>query len=173
MHGGSGVIRTFPTPRSPPCFAPCAISISTGPRPAADRMAQVAAISHADAADPVAYIRAQPVTAARFLADVERVAEKLPARPHLVNLCMDRYRFAVGLIAALVRGQVSLLPPNQTPEMLRQLQQDYGDLYALIDSAQDLGAIRQVAYPQAADGSTQRFAPGEFSVPAFAGEQIA
>ena len=85
-------------------------------------MAQVAAISHADAADTVAYRGAHPVTAAHFLADVERVAEQLPARACLVNFCMDRYRFAVGLIAALVRGQVSLLPPNQTPEMLQQLQ---------------------------------------------------
>jgi len=136
-------------------------------------MAQVAAISHADAADPVAYIRAQPVTAARFLADVERVAEKLPARPHLVNFCMDRYRFAVGLIAALVRGQVSLLPPNQTPEMLRQLRRDYGDLYALSDAPRELGAIEQVIYPLAAEESTRRSSIRQFSVPAFAEEQVA
>src|SRR5258708_37712702 len=119
-------------------------------------MAQVAAISHADSADSVAYIRAQPVTAARFLADVERVAEQLPARPHLVNFCMDRYRFAVGLIAALVRGQVSLLPPNQTPEMLRQLQRDYGDLYVLSDAPQEPDAIEHVMYPQPARESARR-----------------
>jgi acyl-coenzyme A synthetase/AMP-(fatty) acid ligase len=136
-------------------------------------MAQVAAISHADAADTVAYRGAQPVTAAHFLADVERVAEQLPARACLVNFCMDRYRFAVGLIAALVRGQVSLLPPNQTPEMLQQLQRDYGDLYALSDAPQELGAIDQVMYPLAAQESTRRNSTRRFSVPAFAEEQIA
>ena len=133
-------------------------------------MAQVAAISHADAADAVAHNGAQPVTALRFLADVERVAQQLPARSHLVNLCVDRYRFAVGLIAALVRGQVSLLPPNQTPDMLRQLQRDYGDLYALSDSAQEAGVIEQVMY---AEESTRRSSIRQFSVPAFAEEQVA
>jgi acyl-coenzyme A synthetase/AMP-(fatty) acid ligase len=133
-------------------------------------MAQVAAISHADAADAVAHSGAQPVTAARFLADVERVAEQLPARPYLVNFCVDRYRFAVGLIAALVRGQVSLLPPNQTPDMLRQLQRDYVDLYVLSDSSQEPGAIEQMMYPEQ---STRRSTARSFCVPAFAEEQIA
>jgi hypothetical protein len=80
----------------------------------------------------------QTLTAARFLADAERVAAQLPQRRHVVNLCVDRYRFSVGLIAALLRDQVSLLPPNQTPDMLRQLQRDYGGLYALSDSPQKL-----------------------------------
>lgn len=136
-------------------------------------MAVVAAISHTEADDAVAFSGAQPVTAARFLADVERVAEQLPARSHLVNFCVDRYRFAVGLIAALVRGQVNLLPPNQTPEMLRQLQRDYGDLYVLSDAPQELGAIEQVMYPPAVEESARHSLLRRYSVPAFAEEQIA
>ncbi len=136
-------------------------------------MAQVAAISHADAADVVAYSGARPLTAARFLADVERVAEQLPARSHLVNFCVDRYRFAVGLIAALVRGQVSLLPPNQTPDMLRQLQRDYAGLYALSDSSQESVAIEQVMYPQATQESARHSPLLQFTVPAFADDQVA
>ncbi len=133
-------------------------------------MAQVAAISHADAADTVAYRDAQPVSAAHFLADVERVAEQLPERTHLVNFCVDRYRFAVGVIAALVRGQVSLLPPNQTPDMLRQLQHDYGGLYALVDAPQESGVIECMEYPeQSMPPSPSR----QYNVPAFAQEQIA
>jgi acyl-coenzyme A synthetase/AMP-(fatty) acid ligase len=133
-------------------------------------MADVAAISHADAADVIAYRGGQPIPAVRFFADVEWIAKRLPARRFLVNLCVDRYRFAVGFIAALVRGQVSLLPPDLTPGMLRQLQRDYGDLYALSDSAQALGAIEQVMYPEQ---STRSYSTGEFSVPAFAEEQVA
>jgi len=141
-------------------------------------MARVAAISHADAADAVACSGAQQVTASQFLAEVDRVAEQLPARRYLVNLCADRYRFAVGLIAALVRGQVSLLPPNQTPEMLRQLQSEYRDLYALSDSAQppgtiELGGIEQVMYPPAGAESAGCSSIRPFSVPAFAEEQVA
>ena len=63
-------------------------------------MAQVAAITHADAADAVAHNGAQPVTAAQFLAELEWVAEQLPARSYLVNFCVDRYRFAVGKTCA-------------------------------------------------------------------------
>ncbi|HKB83962.1 MAG TPA: AMP-binding protein [Burkholderiales bacterium] len=136
-------------------------------------MAHVAAISHADAADVIAYDGARPVSAARFVADVERVAEILPARAHLVNFCVDRYRFAVGLIAALVRGQVSLLPPNQTSEMLRQLQRDYEGLYVLSDAPQEPDAIEHVMYPQPARESARRTSTQKFSVPAFAGEKIA
>lgn len=131
---------------------------------------QVAAISHAEAADTVAYRGGHKFTAAHFLADAERVAAQLPERRHLVNLCVDRYRFSVGLIAALLRNQVSLLPPNQTPEMLRQLQRDYDGLYALSDSTRDSAVIEQVIY-----GEEPAQPPVErpFVVPAFAEDQVA
>ena len=133
-------------------------------------MGLVAALSHADAADTLAFRGAQPVSAARFIADVEQVAQTLPARRYLVNLCADRYRFAVGLIAALVRGQVSLLPPDQTPDTLRQLQREYGDLYVLDDVAQQPRMIETVNYP---DESRNAASQRSFAVPAFAEEQIA
>jgi acyl-coenzyme A synthetase/AMP-(fatty) acid ligase len=136
-------------------------------------MAQVAAISQANADDTVAYRGNQPVSARRFVADVERVAQRLPARAHLVNFCADRYRFAVGLIAALVRGQISLLPPNQTPEMLRQLRDSYSDLYALSDSAQEPGIIDQVNYPQAEEASARPPGRQKFAPPAFPEGQVA
>ena len=133
-------------------------------------MAQVAAISHAGAADIVAYSQGQPVGAARFVADVVCVAEQLPARAFLVNFCVDRYRFAVGFMAALMRGQTSLLPPNQTPEMLRQLQHEFGELYALNDAPQDLGGIEQVTCELA---RVTADSPRQFRVPAFPEDQVA
>jgi acyl-coenzyme A synthetase/AMP-(fatty) acid ligase len=133
-------------------------------------MALVAALSHADAADTLAFRDAQAVSAAQFVVDVERVAQMLPARRYLINLCADRYRFSVGLIAALVRGQVSLLPPDQTTDMLRRLQREYGDLYVLDDRAQRPRTIETVNYPdQSANTTSKR----SLAVPAFAEEQIA
>jgi hypothetical protein len=44
----------------------------------------------------------------------------LPAGGRPLNLCQDRYLFALGLAAALLRGQTSLLPPNALPDTLRQ-----------------------------------------------------
>ena len=42
-----------------------------------------------------------PVTAARFFADAQSVAEALPASQYVLNTCHDRYLFMVGLGAAL------------------------------------------------------------------------
>jgi acyl-coenzyme A synthetase/AMP-(fatty) acid ligase len=68
----------------------------------------------------VAFRGGLTVTAERFLAQVRQLAARLPPRP-VINLCGDRYRFAVTLSAALLRGQSTLLPSTHTPETLRQL----------------------------------------------------
>src|SRR5260221_688517 len=104
-------------------------------------MAAVPFLSHCGSDEVVAFRGRRTVRVSEFLCDVRRVAESLPVRSHLVNFCDDRYRFVVGLGAALVRGQVSLLPPTQTPEMLVQMQQAYPGLYAL-GVAKRFGAAR-------------------------------
>ena len=71
----------------------------------------------------------------QFLRDVARLAQQLPHKRHILNLCTDRYRFAVGFAAALLRGQISLLPPNYTPSFVERLGQSYPDLYCLADDA--------------------------------------
>ncbi len=110
-------------------------------------MAAVPFLSHSDPDEVVAFRGRRTVRVAEFLSDLRRVAASLPARSHLLNFCNDRYRFAVGLGAALSRGQVSLLPPTQTPEMLAQMQLAYPGLYALTDAPQALHGIEQVHYP--------------------------
>ena len=134
-------------------------------------MARVAAISHSGAAEVVAYEDTRAVTAGQFIADVRRVADALPERSSLVNFCADRYRFAVGLVAALLRNQVSLLPPNQTPEMLRGLRQEYPDLYALTDADGEAPAIECVAYPDAVTAADHGVR--SLDMPAFEENQVA
>jgi len=82
-----------------------------------------------------------------FLAEAAAVAAVLPDRRFLVNLCEDRFRFAVGLAAALMREQVSLLPPTHAPELLRLLKTQYSGLYALCDGGVRTEALETVAYP--------------------------
>ena len=75
-----------------------------------------------DLAAPLCWRAGQSISAAQFIAEAAVLARELPAgRP--VNLCQDRYHFALGLAAALLRGQTSLMPPNALPETLRQLQE--------------------------------------------------
>lgn len=72
---------------------------------------------------------------ARFRQDISALAALLPDTGFLVNLCTDRYRFMVGFAAALLRGQVSLMPATATPAVLRDLAAEYRGLYALTDGA--------------------------------------
>ena len=95
-------------------------------------------ISHANAKSILAWRHDQPVTVAQFLSDVRQLVAALPAGQHVLNVCSDRYRFAVGLAAALVAGKVSLLPATLTAEMVRQVKIFAPDVYSLSDQPQAL-----------------------------------
>jgi acyl-coenzyme A synthetase/AMP-(fatty) acid ligase/3-hydroxymyristoyl/3-hydroxydecanoyl-(acyl carrier protein) dehydratase len=90
-------------------------------------------ISARDLAAPLAWRQGQPISGAQFIAEAQALADTLPSgRP--VNLCQDRVHFALGLAAALIRGQTSLMPPNALPETLRQVPlADGGEPYLLVD----------------------------------------
>ncbi|HEU0188693.1 MAG TPA: AMP-binding protein [Gallionella sp.] len=89
----------------------------------------------------------KPISTLRFLTDVQSLAEKLPENPYVLNLCADRYRFAVVFSAAMLRGQISLLPPNHTPDLIKRLGQHYPGLYCLTDGADGLAALQTFFYP--------------------------
>ncbi len=93
-------------------------------------------IAQRDLDAPLAWRAGVPVSARQFLADVARFAPVLPAQGPAINLCVDRYAFAVGLAAALVRGHPSLLPPDARPDTLARLRgADAQTLFALTDDA--------------------------------------
>jgi len=91
------------------------------------------------------------VTAGGFLADVGALAACLPHATHVVNLCEDRYRFAVAFAAALTRGQVSLLSSDRSAERLAELAQRFAGLYALMDGPGWDGPLPAVGVQAAAD----------------------
>jgi acyl-coenzyme A synthetase/AMP-(fatty) acid ligase len=99
----------------------------------ADAVHPIALLAHASPRDVVAYRRGRPIRAARFLADVARVATMLPPTRHVLNACLDRYLFSVGFSAAVVSGRVSLLPSTHTPAVIRQLQGFAPDAICLSD----------------------------------------
>lgn len=111
-------------------------------------MAAIPLISHCDPDSVFAYRAGQPVLAARFLHDVAHLARALPDKRHIINLCTDRYRFAVGFAAALLREQTSLLPPNYTPSFAERLGQSYPDIYCLADGEVNFQGIGVMLYPQ-------------------------
>ncbi|MDD2761709.1 MAG: AMP-binding protein [Methylomonas sp.] len=58
-------------------------------------------------------------------ADVRALAEKLPDRPYVFNLCENRYLFCICLLAAATRGQICLLPPSGRPAVIADILKDY------------------------------------------------
>jgi acyl-coenzyme A synthetase/AMP-(fatty) acid ligase len=90
-------------------------------------------LSHADGARPLAWEGARPLSAQHFLDDVRSLAAQLPDCAHALNLCADRYRFAVAFAACALRGQCTLLPGAYAPDLIRRLQALTPDLYCLAD----------------------------------------
>ena len=106
-------------------------------------------LAERDLAAPLAWRQGVPVSAAQFLGQAQQLALALPAQGQPINLCQDRYRFALGLAAALLRGQTSLMPPNALPDTLRALHSTGvgpGERpYALLDDAAlDVGGLQRV-----------------------------
>jgi acyl-coenzyme A synthetase/AMP-(fatty) acid ligase len=64
----------------------------------------------------VAVRNGETIDARRFYRDFSAWSQRLPDRPYVVNICEDKYLFWVGLTAAAVRGQVTLLPHSTAPE---------------------------------------------------------
>jgi acyl-coenzyme A synthetase/AMP-(fatty) acid ligase len=81
----------------------------------------------------VAWRGTEAISAARLLADVAAAAESLPDAGHVLNFYADRYRFAVLLLAAIVRRQVTLLPPATTPHVIRSMRAFAPDAYYVSD----------------------------------------
>jgi acyl-CoA synthetase (AMP-forming)/AMP-acid ligase II/3-hydroxymyristoyl/3-hydroxydecanoyl-(acyl carrier protein) dehydratase len=101
-------------------------------------------LGHRDGSQIVACRSSAMITAGEFLSDVRSLAHRLPSHKFTVNLCRDRYCFAVALAAAMLRDQISLLPATQAPESIYELRNDYGSLYLLVDDevAGDFESVR-------------------------------
>ena len=85
----------------------------------------------------VAWRHGEPVSAARFLAQVHAVAEGLPAASAAVNLCGDRYAFLVAFCAIMLRGQANLLPSSRAPQAVDEVMAAHPGCYALGEQALD------------------------------------
>ncbi len=133
-------------------------------------MPKLPLITHECADQVIGWRDGMPIGAGRFLSDVAALSALLPAGGHMLNACSDRYRFMVGLAAALVSNKVSLLPSTQTPEMIRQMVQFAPDVFCLTDARDCTVALPQLQFPElAADVSSQT----AFVVPHIDSRQLA
>lgn len=85
-----------------------------------------------------------PRSARQFLSDVSRLADSLPDCPAVLNLLSSRYEFLVGFAAALLRGQVTLLPQSRAPQTLRRIAGEYRESYCLTNRDEPVEGIDSV-----------------------------
>jgi acyl-coenzyme A synthetase/AMP-(fatty) acid ligase len=115
-----------------------------------------------------AWSEGRRITVEEFAQDASRLASRLPDRRHLLNLCSSRYRFTVGFAAALLRGQVSLLPPGDTPDVVERLVASYPDTYCLTDGPPGASVLDTIVFPDLSGGDS-----GTPAMPAIAATQPA
>ncbi len=109
-------------------------------------MLAIPLLGHVDLDGPYASCAGKIVSVGRFLEDVQNLAQRLPDRRYMLNLCVDRYEFSVGFCAALLRNHISLLPPNYTADFVERLAMLYPALYCLSDGKAEFPNITTVVY---------------------------
>ncbi len=72
-----------------------------------------------------------------LLGRASALATRLPASRFAINLAEDRSAFMVGLIAALMRDQIVLLPPSRAAGVVNDIQRRYPDHHILVDARQE------------------------------------
>jgi acyl-coenzyme A synthetase/AMP-(fatty) acid ligase len=80
-----------------------------------------------------AWHRGRGISVEQFFEDVAKLADQLPDAEQVINLCDDRYHFAVSFAAAMVRHQITLMPSNNTPGAVNSLLKNRGKSYCLTD----------------------------------------
>jgi acyl-coenzyme A synthetase/AMP-(fatty) acid ligase len=125
-------------------------------------------IAPREAAAVIATRRGEPITAARFMYDVQRMAHGLPAGRHVLNFCADRYRFAVVFCAAVTRGMTTLLPPTMTPNVIAAMRSFAPDVFYVSDDD-----ATQVDLPRAALPPDDDAHPTTLAIPDIPGDQLA
>lgn len=118
---------------------------------------------------PLAWYQGRPISARTFLADVARQAAVLPAEGPAVNVCGDRYAFAVCLGAALLRGHASLLPPDARPDTLARVCEAHAMPFILTDHP----ALDTPGLPHVPVVCTREPGEGDEAVPRFDGARHA
>ena len=102
----------------------------------------------------------QAISRRQYLADIQALAATLPAAGPMLNTTANRYRFAVGLGAAMLRGHSNLLPPNHTPDTIERLSRLFPSAYGLSDDES-----RRVALPMVWNTPAHAALPATTHVP--------
>jgi acyl-coenzyme A synthetase/AMP-(fatty) acid ligase len=117
---------------------------------------------------PLAHRSGGPVSSSAFVADVLALAARLPETGHVLNVCRDRYRFAVALFAAACRDACTHLPGSTAPESIASLCAELPSVVCLGDQMPPL--TQGVPYVRVSDHECARAESGQ-QIPSIGSEQ--
>ena len=107
---------------------------------------------------PLAWRHGEPTSARRFLADAAAAASTIPPSARgVIDLCPNRYDFAVVMAAALTRGLPTLMPPNAMASTLALVQREHAGSW-IVEKLEAPGAS-DVATPAATTATTPTTEP--------------
>jgi acyl-coenzyme A synthetase/AMP-(fatty) acid ligase len=95
--------------------------------------------------EPFALHEGRLIRHGQLWSDVRALAEYLPDRPYVFNLCENRYLFCLMLLAAASRGQICLLPPSHKTAVISEISRDYPDAYLASETSPDLPELHWFA----------------------------
>lgn len=120
-----------------------------------------------DPLDTIGWTHGVAVGAAEFCAAAVDLAGTLPKKRFLLNLCNNRFNFALAFAAALIARQTSLLPQSRAVATLRELHAGYPDSYCIADDGDLPAALPAIMIPP------WRSSRASAEVPPIACDQIA
>ena len=86
---------------------------------------------------PLFWFKDNVITQQTFKRDVSRIVNGLQKHVYAINLCADRYLFALAFVACMLQKQICLLPANQTEKEIETLEDDYTDTHRINDEVME------------------------------------
>jgi acyl-coenzyme A synthetase/AMP-(fatty) acid ligase len=90
-------------------------------------------INNLKANAPIFIYQDKAITPEQFKHDVLLAAENLKQHQYAINLCEDRYLFAVAFVASLMHKHICLLPAHHAENEIRKIEQEYQGTQRLDD----------------------------------------
>ena len=83
--------------------------------------------------NPIFWFQDEVITHEKFLSDVSCITENLNQQQYAINLCEDRYLFALAFAACMQQNQVCLMPASHAEKEIEALELDYQDSHRIDD----------------------------------------
>lgn len=82
---------------------------------------------------PIFIYKGQEITHELFKQNALRVAENLQQHKYAINLCEDRYLFALAFVASILQKHICLLPAHHAENEIKKIEEEYSDTQRLND----------------------------------------